>query len=288
MSTVMRTKRQLDDPRALRDQASGAVIFAFGITGVDPIPLPGPALVAVLGALGMAEPTARAAILRMRRGGWLASTRRGRVVEYRLTEPARRLAAAVTAPLTGPRAAWEGAFQGLLFSVPEAHRAYRDSLRRAAVLAGFGLLQTGLLITADERRWSRIQPLLEQAPASSRLLRVELRFSEEDAKAAAAEAWPLGSLAATYRRQAQDLLQAADRHRSTPLTGARAVRLMWKAMGPISATAIDDPTLPAELLPADWPGAEMQAGLQALAAVLAPPLQAFIDERIAAAVGRRN
>lgn len=279
----MRTKRQLDDPRALRDQASGAVIFVFGASGPEPRPLPGPALVALLDALGMSELTARATILRMRRAGWLTSVRRGPVVVYELTEPAKALASAVVVPLIGPRPAWSGAFQGLLFSVPESHRSYRDALRRAATVVGFGLLQGGLLITADDRRWARVQPVLDRAPAASRLLRVELRLSPEDSRTAAAEAWPLDALAATYRQQAAEIMRSIARHRANPPTDAAALRLMWEAMGPISATAIDDPILPDELLPADWPHQEIRAAIEAVGMVVGPALQSYIDERVAAA-----
>lgn len=250
---------------------------------LDPRPLPGPVLVALLGALGMSEPTVRATILRMRRGGWLTSTRRGPVVEYALTPPARALAAAVLAPVMGERPAWGGAFHGLLFSIPESGRAYRDALRRAAILAGFGLLRPGLLVTTDERRWSRVQSLLSTAPEGSRLLRVELRFEPEDARAAAAEAWPLEALARTYREQAVEMLRLADRYRPVPPTGPAAVRVMWEAMTPISSAAVGDPTLPVELLPADWPAAVTKAAVEAVGAVVGPGLVAHIESLVARA-----
>ncbi|MGO9177661.1 MAG: PaaX family transcriptional regulator C-terminal domain-containing protein [Candidatus Limnocylindrales bacterium] len=281
----MRTKRQLDDPRALRDQAAGAVIFAFGATGPDPRPLAGPVLVGLLGALNMSEPTARATILRMRRGGWLTSTRRGPVVEYALAEPARRMAASVLAPVMGERPAWDGVFQGLLFSIPESARAYRDALRRAAVQAGFGLLRPGLLIITDGARWSRIEGLLAAAPEGSRLLRVELRLTPEEARTAAAEAWPLEQLAGTYRAQAAELRRVAQRLRKMPPTGADAVRATWEAMTPLSATAIEDPTLPAELLPSDWPGSEVRAAIEAVGMVLGRGMQDYIAQ-LSAAAGR--
>jgi phenylacetic acid degradation operon negative regulatory protein len=273
---VARTKRQLDDPRALRDLAAGAVIFAFGTTGPEPVPLTGPVLVALLGALGIGEPTARATILRMRRGGWLTSTRRGPVVEYALAAPARRMAASVLAPVMGPRPAWDGMYHGLLFSIPESARGYRDALRRAALQAGFGLLRPGLLVTADESRWSRIEDLLSDPPEGSRLLRIELRLSSEDARTAAAEAWPLEQLAATYRTQAADLQRVVDRLRQAPPTGADAVRATWEAISPVSTTAVDDPSLPAELLPADWPGAEIRGAIVAAGTILGPAIQDYI------------
>jgi phenylacetic acid degradation operon negative regulatory protein len=282
----MRTKRQLDDPRALRDPASGAVIFAFSVAGPGLRPLPGPVLVALLGALGMGEPTVRATILRMRRGGWLSSTRRGPTVEYALTPPARALAAAVLEPIIGRRPTWDGVFHGLLFTIPESGRSYRDALRRAAVLAGFGMLRPGLLVTTDAGRWSRIEPELAAAPPGSRLFRVDVRMAPEDARAAAAEAWPLESLAATYREQAAAMLHLADRHRATPPTGPSAVRVMWEAMTPISATAIGDPMLPAELLPAEWPSSEIGSAFEAVGMVLGPGLTAHLDALLAASGAR--
>lgn len=282
----MRKKRQLDDPRALRDPAAGAVVFALSATGAGSPPLAGPVLVALLDALGMSEPTARAAILRMRRGGWLSSTRRGPVVEYALTTPARALAAAVLRPVVGDRPTWDGVFHGLLFTIPEARRAYRDALRRAAVLAGFGILRPGLLVTADEGRWARIEPELATAPPDSRLLRVDLRMAPEDARAAAAEAWPLAALEATYRAQAAAMQDLADQHRATPPTGPTAVRLMWEAMTPISATAIEDPLLPTELLPTGWPSNEIRAAFEAVGMVVGPGLTAHVEDLLAAGSGR--
>jgi phenylacetic acid degradation operon negative regulatory protein len=243
-------------------------------------------LVALLDALGMSEPTARAAILRMRRGGWLTSTRRGPVVEYALTTPARALAAAVLRPVIGDRPTWDGVFHGLLFTIPESRRAFRDALRRAAVLAGFGILRPGLLVTADEDRWTRIEPELARAPSDSRLLRVDLRMAPEDARAAAAEAWPLETLAATYREQAAAMQDLADRHRAEPPAGSTAVRLMWEAMTPISATAIEDPVLPTELLPPAWPSDEVRVAFEAVGMVVGPGLAAYLEDLRAAGAAR--
>jgi phenylacetic acid degradation operon negative regulatory protein len=273
----MRTKRQLDDPRALRDPASGAVIFVFGVVGPASRSLTGPVVVALLSALGMSEPTVRATILRMRRGGWLTSTRRGPVVEYALTPPARDLAAAVLQPVMGERPTWDGVFHGLLFTIPESGRAYRDALRRAAVLAGFGILRPGLLVTTDDRRWPRIDAELAMAPTGSRLVRVELRMAPDDARAAAAEAWPLETLAATYREHVAAMQQLADAHRAAPPKGPAALRVMWEAMTPISATAIGDPMLPHELLPAEWPTSEIRTAVEAVWVVVGPGLTAYLD-----------
>jgi phenylacetic acid degradation operon negative regulatory protein len=279
---MVRKKRQLDDPRALGAAAMGAVVFAFGTVGPERERLPGPALVAFLGTLGIVEQAARATILRMRRDGRLRSVRRGPVVEYELTEPSRALSAEVLRPVIGPRPAWDGCFGGLLFSVPERDRNYRDQLRRAAVLAGFGALQPGVLITADERRWARLESILAAAPVGSRLTRVELRMPGSDARAVAADAWPLADLARRYREQTSELLRVADECSARPPEGGAAVRLRWQAMAPVFEIAIEDPGLPDELLPADWPSNAMRDAVIAVATVLMPPVEAFLRTILAA------
>lgn len=256
--------------------ASGAVIFAFGLYGRERTALPGPVLIALLGTLGFSEPTSRSTILRMRRSERLTSVRRGPVVEYALSPASQALTAAVLAPVMGDRPSWDGSFHGLLFSIPESSRAYRDALRRAAILAGFGMLQPGLLVTPDERRWSRLQPVLDGAPSGSRLLRVELRLSPEDARAAAAEAWPLDELVRNYRTQVEVLERAAEDFRRRPPDGREAVRATWDVMNPLFGVAADDPGLPDALLPDDWPGEEMRRAVVDVAGALQPALSAYI------------
>ena len=274
----MRIKRQLDDPRTIGEPAKGAVIFAFGMVGPGRPAIPGPTLVAILGALGFAESTARSTILRMRRDGRLTSTRRGPVVHYELTAPSRALSDEVLRPVMGDRVAWDGAFHALLFSIPERGRTYRDALRRAAVLAGFGLLQPGVFVTVDERRWARIEPLLRSAPTGSRLTRGELRLSQADARAAASEAWPLGELARRYRTQIAQLERVVAECRAHPPTGALALRRMWEAMALVFGPAVEDPALPAELLPADWPGDAMRRAVVDASMALVPAVQAYLGE----------
>ena len=274
----MRIKRQLDDPRTLGEPAKGAVIFVFGMVGPQVTAIPGPLLVGTLGALGFAEPTARATILRMRRDGRLRSTRRGPVVEYELTPASRALSAEVLRPVMGEPPAWDGVYRTLLFSVPESARRYRDALRRAAVLAGFGTLQPGVFIAAEERRWARLEPVLGAAPEGSRLVRGELRLTASDARAVAAGAWPLSDLGRRYRAHVAALERILATVRAAPPAGAAAVRQLWDAMAPLFATAAEDPALPPELLPDDWPATATREAVVALSMVLVPAVRAYLAD----------
>jgi DNA-binding transcriptional regulator PaaX len=57
-------------------------------------------------------------------------------------------------------------------------------------------------------------------------------------------------------------------------------------MTPISATAIGDPMLPAELLPAEWPSSEIGSAFEAVGMVLGPGLTAHLDALLAASGAR--
>ncbi len=260
----------------------GSVIFALGMAGPERGSLPGPVLVALLGTLGIGERAARATILRMRRDGRLASVRNGRVVEYALTAPSLALSAEVLTPVIGPRPAWSGLFHGLLFSIPERRRSYRDALRRAALLAGFGALRPGLLVATEDRRWRRLDPILASAPPESRLLRVELRLALDDARLAAAEAWPLEALAQRYRRHLAQVERVTGEASANPPRGAAAVRATWDTMQPLFATATEDPGLPDELLPRDWPGEAMRQALVDFTAVVSPGVRGHLDRLLGA------
>jgi phenylacetic acid degradation operon negative regulatory protein len=280
MSTVVRTKRQLDDPRTLGEPVKGAVIFAFGMLGPDQAAIPGPLLVEILGALGFAEPTARATILRMRRDGRLTSTRRGPVVHYELTPESRALSAAVLRPVMGERPVWGGGFDALLYTVPERYRAYRDSLRRTAVATGFGLFQPGILVTADPAGWTRIEPTVDAAPAGCRLVHAEIRLPLDVARVAASEAWPLVDLAGRYRAHVAELQRVTAACRIERPDGPDALRVMFEAMTPLFATAAEDPDLPVALLPDDWPGPGMQAAVVELSMALVPTIRTQFAGRL--------
>jgi phenylacetic acid degradation operon negative regulatory protein len=274
----VRIKRQLDDPRTLGEPIKGAVIFAFGMVGPARLAIPGPVLVAIMGALGFGEPTARGTILRMRRDGRLTSRRRGPVVDYALTPASRSLSEAVLASVMGERPRWDGGFHSLFVAIPERDRAYRDALRRALMLAGYGLLQPGVFVAPDGHRWARIEPILRAAPTGSRLIRAYLQLSLDDARAAAGDAWPLANLASRYRTHAVQLEHVVAQCRAQLPSGADALRSLWDAMAPVFATAAEDPALPSELLPDDWPGEAVRQAVVEASMALGPVVQAHLRE----------
>jgi phenylacetic acid degradation operon negative regulatory protein len=244
----------------------GLVCFAFGVAAVPfggQLPdgqLPGRVLLRLLADLGLAEAASRSVLLRMRREGWLDSQRAGREARYRLAPAITSAQARIEGQLRGQRPEWTGSFSGVLYEVPEQARAFRDRLRRTAQLLGYATLRPGLLVATTDR-WEELVSLLPARPAGSEVLRTRLSLGAEDSRRVAARMWGLEALAARYRsvlEQSQAQIDQAQRHPP----GAPAFRAFAAAILPIYDASTDDPDLPAELLPPDWPGDQLGATLQ--------------------------
>jgi phenylacetic acid degradation operon negative regulatory protein len=200
----------------------------------------------------MTETAARGALTRLRKAGRIEARRSGRTVFYHMTDASLRVMDEMTRRIEGHAPEWDGTFHGLLYSIPERHRAYRDSLRRFATLAGFGLLRPGLLVSPWLGPWP-LTSFLDRAPAGSHILRLQLQVPRDQAREVAAEAWELPKLATVYRRKVALLDRTTERLRSRPPSGRLALRTFAGTMESVFETVVIDPGLPAELLPEDWP-----------------------------------
>ncbi|MCD2195958.1 hypothetical protein LQ327_21545 [Actinomycetospora endophytica] len=156
--------RTVQQEAASRQGSPAALVAAlFGMSGGPS--LPGPALVALLGDLGLAAPAARRALGRMREQGQLTTTPRGRQVDHHLAG-AFRASVERLRDDRGEAPAWDGSFHTLMHQVPESARPYRDRLRRVAVLVGYAPWQPGVLISPADRS-AGLADVLADAPAGA-------------------------------------------------------------------------------------------------------------------------
>jgi len=263
---------QLDfkDPGA----RTSVVLFALGVARVDPGEgLPASVLVDLLEALGLSPAAARAAILRARRKGWLISRRQGRRVAYTLSPAMAAAEERRRAWVPGSR--WDHTFHVVLHEIPERHRSVRDALRRSALLAGYGVLHSGLLVAPTDRR-DELGLDVSGLPEGCRVLFGELRLAERDARDVASRAWDLEALAGRYRRLARALRAAATSAARRPPSGRRALVRFAAVARPFYDAIRDDPGLPDELLPAGWPGPELSAGFAEVMRCFAQPLDQYL------------
>jgi phenylacetic acid degradation operon negative regulatory protein len=256
----------------------GLVCFAVGAAQVPPgEPIAGPVLFRLLADLGMSAPAARSLLLRMRREGWLTSERAGREARYRLAPVLFAGQERVERQLRGGRPGWNGSFSGVLYSVPERFRAFRDRLRRSATLLGYMTLRPGLLVATTDR-YDELVAALPAQPAGSQLLPAKLTISAPDSRKLAAELWDLDGVAAHYRLALAEFDRRVAEVKRRPPAGAEAMRAFAAAVLPLYRAGAADPDLPAELLPADWPAPALSAAIGRAFAVFVPLVADYLDE----------
>lgn len=255
----------------------GVVLFAFGVAQVPPGgALAGPLLMRLVADLGLSGPAARSVLLRMRRDGLLISRRAGRVAHYQLALPVTSAEGRLERQLRGDRPVWSGAFAGLLYEVPEVHRPFRDRLRRVARLAGYANLRPGLLIAPTDRA-GELAGALRDVPGDALVLPASVQLSAEDSRRVAAQLWQLDRLAERYRSAMASALAIVERAEKQPPTGRDALTAMADALGPIYDVAADDPDLPEQLLPPNWPGDQAGVAVGTTMRALAPAVGAYLD-----------
>lgn len=270
---------QVASRAAAHGRNSGLLAFLFGAAGRTE--LSGVALTRLMASFGVGESAVRALLARMRKAGDLTGTRHGRTVHYRL---AGRYAAGFRRIQAGAERGspeWSGAFHALLYQVPEEHRPFRDALRRAALLTGYGQLQPGVLIALADRT-EHIAEVLSRRPASVRIQRARLEFTPEEASRAASVAWDLPGLGAAYRRHLDRLHAALADGARPPASAATLVRMAELTMAPMVDT-LGDPGLPPSLLPPDWPLPDLWQAIGRVHAWYGPGASAYVAEVIAGA-----
>jgi phenylacetic acid degradation operon negative regulatory protein len=230
-------------------------------------------VIELTGRLGVGEHAARATLNRMTRRGLLTSTRHGRRAYLSLKPYAESVLRDGGAQLEAEvvNRNWDGRWMLLAFSVPESRRADRHTLRSQLTWAGFGPLQNGLWISpspGDIAGTLAELKLLDYV----RIFRAET-VAPSDPQHIVAEAWDLGAIADGYRtflkRWEPGNLGALD-------DLSREILLLTEWLLLIR----DDPRLPLELLPDNWPGTRAEELFWSLRRELAEPASKLAESTL--------
>ena len=266
-----------DDPRLLLSEPFRAVHFVFGLFFPDLRPLPGRALLGSLSALGFGDEASRGIVLRLRRGGFLVSSRSGRTAAYTLSPRSAALVAEISRRAIEAPPAWDGAFEALVVQIPPSERSFREQLRRHASYAGLGAAMTGLYLATDAAALAAIELLLASAPSGVVATRGRLTVGLDEARRLAGDAWRLEPLAERLRAEADRMDAATREAEASPRTGTAALAFLWQSIGPFFELLSEGRSMPAELLPDDWPLARANAAFLRLAELAADPARAYVE-----------
>jgi phenylacetic acid degradation operon negative regulatory protein len=193
---------------------------------------------------GIKETALRVALTRMVSAGDLVRSDDGYRLSERLLARQRRQDAAL-APLTRE---WDGTWLTVVVTGVGADARDRAGLRTTLQHSRFGELREGV--------WLRPDNLAEEMP-SALLARVRLLHARDEAPGELArQLWDLPQWARTGHRLLREMRSVTGIPGRFPAVAAMVRHLLT------------DPVLPAELLPADWPGDDLRSAYVEFAAEL--------------------
>ncbi|MBI3734474.1 MAG: phenylacetic acid degradation operon negative regulatory protein PaaX [Chloroflexi bacterium] len=242
-------------------------------------------LIRLLALFGVSEQATRTTVSRMTRRGWLCLSRTGTRAGYALTPAASRLIEEGTARIFQPPTAgegWDGLWSLVAYSIPEEQRESRDRFRRELGWLGYGMLTNALWISPNDRR-ARVADLVE----ALQIKPCVQSFSGHldgfvSCRELAARCWNLADLNAAYAAFIEKYQpQLCDYQRrltaQPPPEDRHCFAQRFMLTHEYRRFPYRDPRLPAELLPADWRGADAQSLFQTYHRLLADPANRYFD-----------
>ena len=244
--------------------------------------LPSAALVDLLAEFAISEPSARAALNRLAKRGLLVSSKAGRNTYYGvspravplLRETLKRLVA-FGAPETR---SWDGAWTIVAFSVPEAHRDVRHSIRTTLRWLGFAALYDGLWCSPWLEQDAALAMLSDLGVHSATVMRAQI---DPRSAVQAGSAWDLEALKQQYLEFDEEFSPMLDDVRRGTMTASEALIARTTVMDSWRRFLGVEPFLPADLLPSDWPRAAMRELFLELYDNLAPVAKARCQQIVA-------
>ena len=227
------------------------------------------ALIRLLEPVGIAEPAVRTAISRMSAQGWLEPTRVDAAPGYRASPRAiERLSEAAARIYRGGPEPWDGRWRLVFLDAPR-HRGDRERLRQELTYLGLAEHAPGVWLCPFDR--PEVDEVVARAGGSTRhALAVDLRPDP-------AGAWDLRTLAASYAawpEVAERLLEDEPPHADAD---EKAFAARFRLVHEWRKFLFEDPGLPAELLPRDWPGVPASRLFTHEAARLKPAADRFVS-----------
>ncbi len=213
-------------------------------------------LLFLLDLLGVGERAARTTLSRMKQQGWFETRRAGRQSQYVLTPRGQAILAEGDRRIfEEPLRHWDERWRLVVYSLPEEKRKLRNAFRKKLVWLGFGNLVPGTWVSPHDRQ--------AELGAITRALNIAahvtlLTADTADSEDIVARCWDIPALEADYRRfqaryQGPFEALAAGRSRLSP--EECFVRRFWLTYN-YQRFPLQDPNLPAGLLPQRWAGHE--------------------------------
>ena len=210
-------------------------------------------LVGALEALGIEARAARQAVNRTAADGWLEGESVGRYTRWRLTSSGRRMIGSavprVQRSIVSDRT-WDGTFLLLTLTGAALDREARDRLAVGLDFEGFGTLGPGTWVAVGEGSREGADSVLSACGLQDRALLFSAQSVDgaETPGEVVALAWDLDTAAAAHEAFLEEFEKAVPADECEAFALPTRIAHEWRHLLSV------DPSLPPQLLPADWVG----------------------------------
>jgi len=206
-------------------------------------------LVAALAALGHTEQTARQAVARSTRDGWLSGERSGRRTRMSVTPPTAQMLEQGREHIYGfgQDVDWDRRWLVVVLRIPERRRRVRHHVRTRLARAGMGSLGGGVWIAPHADREPLVAAALRAADATEEAVSFRADLGSLGRAEDLVGAWDLAGLSAEYGAFRERFAALRPRGGESVFRAQTELVHAWRRLSFL------DPDLPAELLPSGWP-----------------------------------
>lgn len=237
-------------------------------------------LMTLMGCFDVPEPTVRVVVARLRKEGWLQSSRDGRETVYALTDAAWELLdegrSRIFQRAAGP---WDGQWHMVIYSVPETERALREQLRKKLSWLGFGPLSASVWLSPHDRTAQVSEAFVEDSSVQLDIFHSRSAGTDAD-RDIVARSWDLASLERDYTEFIDRYQGRLAGYRAGEVSGKGALVERMYLIHDYRMFPFRDPDLPPELVPSGWPGRRAHELFLEAHGLLRGPAEAYVDEVI--------
>lgn len=241
-----------------RARSQRLLVTLFGDYARHRPPIPSAALVHILEGFGITPANSRAALSRLTQQGMLVRSRSGRRTSYSLTGRAVRLLEQGARRIFGLGAAdeeWRGTWTVVVFSVPNVDNEARHVLRNRLRWLTFSPLYDAVWISPHDKVDAVVEQLEELGISDAVVFRATELTDLPGGRTRLTSAWDVDTLAIEYERFLERYRELADRAIRGDVAPSEALIQRTELVDDWRRFARDDPDLPEQFMPEDFPRA---------------------------------
>jgi phenylacetic acid degradation operon negative regulatory protein len=235
-------------------------------------------LIELAAPFGLNQRLVRTAVSRLAQEGWLEGRRVGKLSEYHLSTHGReRFAEATKRIYSAPDTQWSGRWT--LIVVPPMPAAQRRRIREELIWRGFGEI-SATVFAHPEFDSRELSSQRRSAGVLSKVIAFDATLAADDTPQQLVQlGWDLEDLGARYQRFVKRFASVRtelERRRESDPKDCFLVRTLL--IHEYRRLHLRDPLLPAQLLRADWPGAQAAALCRDIYAKVIAPSEAYLSK----------